>query len=57
MRLKNLRGDYPTHKFVLLEQRILGCRDVSTTMNVNVYAIREAKRESEKLLDTVVGMN
>ena len=31
--------------------------DVSTTMNVYAHATREAKRESAKLLDKVVGMN
>lgn len=38
-------------------QELLGHSDVSTTMNVYAHATREAKRESAKLLDKVVGMN
>ena len=38
-------------------QELLGHSDVSTTMNVYAHATREAKRESVKLLDKVVGMN
>ncbi len=38
-------------------QEFLGHSDVSTTMNVYAHATREAKRESSKLLDKVVGMN
>ncbi len=42
-------------------QELLGHSDVSTTMNVHdeiiAHATREAKRESAKLLDKVVGMN
>ena len=36
---------------------LLGHSDVSTTMNVYAHATREAKRDSAKLLDKVVGMN
>lgn len=36
---------------------LLGHSNVSTTMNVYAHATREAKRESAKLLDKVVGMN
>ncbi len=38
-------------------QELLGHSDVSTTMNVYAHATREAKRDSAKLLDRVVGMN
>ena len=38
-------------------QELLGHSDVSTTMNVYAHATREAKRDSAKLLDKVVGMN
>ncbi len=38
-------------------QELLGHLDVSTTMNVYAHATREAKRDSAKLLDKVVGMN
>ena len=38
-------------------QELLGHSDVSTTMNVYAHASREAKRDSAKLLDKVVGMN
>ena len=38
-------------------QELLGHSDVSTTINVYAHATREAKRESAKLLDKVVGMN
>jgi len=42
-------------------QELLGHSDVSTTMNVHdeiiAYATKEAKRDSAKLLDKVVGMN
>lgn len=38
-------------------QKLLGHSDASTTMNVYAHATREAKRESAKLLDKVVGMN
>lgn len=38
-------------------QELLGHSDVSTTMNVYAHAAREAKRDSAKLLDKVVGMN
>ena len=37
-------------------QELLGHSDVSTTLNVYVHATRRAKRNSEKLLDKVVGM-
>ena len=37
-------------------QELLGHSDVSTTMNVYAHATREAKRDSAKLLDKVVGM-
>ena len=36
-------------------QELLGHSDVSTTMNVYAHATREAKRNSAKLLDKVVG--
>ena len=38
-------------------QELLGHSDVSTTMNVYAHATREAKRDSAKLLDKVVGMS
>lgn len=38
-------------------QELLGHSAVSATMNVYAHATREAKRESAKLLDKVVGMN
>ena len=38
-------------------QELLGHSDISTTMNVYAHATREAKRDSAKLLDKVVGMN
>ena len=41
-------------------QKFLGHSDVSTTMNVYneiAHVTREAKKESAKLLDKVVGMN
>ena len=38
-------------------QELLGHSDVSTTMNVYAHATREAKRDSAKLLDKVVGMD
>jgi integrase len=38
-------------------QELLGHSDVSTTMNVYAHATREAKRNSAKLLDKVVGLN
>lgn len=38
-------------------QELLGHSHVSTTMNVYAHATMEAKRESAKLLDKVVGMN
>lgn len=38
-------------------QELLGYSDVSATMNVYAHATREAKRDSAKLLDKVVGMN
>ena len=38
-------------------QKLLGHSDISATMNVYAHAIREAKRDSAKLLDKVVGMN
>ena len=37
-------------------QELLGHSDVSTTMNVYAHATREAKRNSAKLLDKVVGI-
>ena len=37
-------------------QELLGHLDVSTTMNVYAHATREAKRDSAKLLDKVVGI-
>ena len=36
-------------------QELLGHADVSTTMNINAHATREAKRTSARLLDKVVG--
>ena len=36
-------------------QELLGHSDVSTTMNVYAHATREAKRNSARLLDKVVG--
>ena len=36
-------------------QELLGHSDVSTTMNVYVYATREAKRTSARLLDKAAG--
>lgn len=39
------------------EQELLGHSDISTTMNVYAHADREAKRNSAKLLDKVVGSN
>ena len=36
-------------------QELLGHVDVSTTMNINAHATREAKRSSARLLDKVVG--
>ena len=38
-------------------QELLGHSDVSTTMNVYAHATREAKRDSAKLLDKIVGMS
>ena len=38
-------------------QELLGYSDVSATMNVYAHAAREAKQDSAKLLDKVVGMN
>lgn len=38
-------------------QELLRHLDVGTTMNVYAHATMEAKRESAKLLDKVVGMN
>ena len=60
--VKSLRHTYTTN---LLSngaqpkdvQELLGHSDVSTTMNVYAHATREAKRDSAKLLDKVVGMN
>ena len=37
-------------------QELLGHSDISAAMNVYAHATREAKRDSAKLLDKVVGM-
>ena len=36
-------------------QELLGHADVSTTMNIYAHATREAKRNSARLMDKVVG--
>ena len=50
----NLLGGGASPKDV---QELLGHSDVSTTMNVYAHATREAKRNSARLLDIVVGGN
>ena len=48
---------YQTGRSQKMCRNILGHSDVSTTMNAYAHATRQAKRDSAKLLDKVVGKN
>ena len=49
------KSDIRKNLYVPRRKRLLGHADVSTTMNINAHATREAKRTSARLLDKVVG--